>query len=98
MLRVRACVAVWCSADYAERVACALADAHALALALEGGDAAGSPPDDVRLAVIEGLWEEDGEEESPFGAEELALSMKEAKAKYDTDTFRRWKRARKKAA
>ena len=82
----------------AARVACALADAHALALALEGGDAAGSPPDDVRLAVIEGLWEEDDEEESPFGAEELALSMKEAKAKYDTDTFRRWKRARKKAA
>ena len=82
----------------ADRVACALADAHALALALEGGDVAGSPPDEYRLAVIEALWVDDGEGESPFGAEELGLSMKEAKAKYDTDTFRRWKRARKKAA
>jgi hypothetical protein len=31
-----------------------------------------------------------------FSAEELGMGMKEAKAKYDAETFRRWKRARKK--
>ena len=38
--------------------------------------------DDVRLAVIESLWEDDGAGEVAFSAEELAMGMKEAKAKF----------------
>jgi hypothetical protein len=36
-------------------------------------------------------------QEISFSTEELSMGMKEAKAKYDAETFRRWKRARKKA-
>ena len=79
-----------------ELVSMALADALALEHAL--GDGQGAPGDEVRLAVIEGLWEDDGSGEMAFSAEELSLGMKEAKSKFDTDTFRRWKRARKKTA
>jgi MoxR-like ATPase len=72
----------------------ALADATALELSLS--DAASSPSNDVRLSVLELLWDE-GAQEITFTSEEMKMGMKEAKAKYDLDTFRMWKRARKKA-
>jgi hypothetical protein len=50
----------------------------------------------VRLSVLELLWDE-GAQEITFTSEEMKMGMKEAKAKYDLDTFRMWKRARKKA-
>ena len=73
----------------------ALAHALALKLALSDGSSA-SPSNDVCLSVIELLWDEDDSDSVEFTNEELSLGMKEAKAKYDADTFRRWKRARKK--
>ena len=36
-------------------------------------------------------------QEVAFSAEELSIGMREAKAKYDAETFRRWKRSKKKA-
>jgi hypothetical protein len=79
-----------------EEVEAALADARSLVLALQDREEeAAAPANELRLAVLELLWE-DGEEEAVFSAEELGMGMKEAKAKYDAETFRRWKRARKK--
>ncbi|KAG7370821.1 phospholipid-translocating P-type ATPase, flippase [Nitzschia inconspicua] len=70
-------------------------DAYAVALAISEGP--NSPVAELREDVIELLWSEDTESEREFTEMELAASMKEAKAKYDLDTFRRWKRAKKKA-
>ena len=70
----------------------ALADARALERTL----GASSVPDDLRLSVIEMLWGDEMPDMS-FTDDELSIGMKEAKAKYDTETFRKWKRARKKA-
>lgn len=70
-------------------------DAHALEVTLS----ASSPcqiADDARLPVIEELWESGIKIEKDFSEAELSISMKEAKAKYDLETFRRWKRAKKK--
>lgn len=53
--------------------------------------------DENRLAVIELLWAEDTDQVVSFSTDALAMGMKEAKAKYDTETFRQWKRARKKS-
>jgi MoxR-like ATPase len=51
---------------------------------------------DSRLAVIEQLWDEEEESHAvTFSDEALNMHMREAKAKYDTETFRKWKRARK---
>jgi MoxR-like ATPase len=47
-----------------------------------------------RLIVIETLWEGIGPERG-FSDDEMSIGMKEAKAKYDPETFRRWKRFRK---
>lgn len=81
-----------------------LVDATALKMTLINGnnDDKGSSlflDNDVRLSVMEGLWDEGGEDQilSSFSEEALELSMKEAKQRYDSDTFRKWKRARKKA-
>mmetsp|Transcript_24947 Transcript_24947/g.36591 ORF Transcript_24947/g.36591 Transcript_24947/m.36591 type:complete len:891 (-) Transcript_24947:339-3011(-) len=74
----------------------ALADAHALELALST-DHSSSIPNDVRLSVIETLWDDAADQEINFTDEELSIGMKDAKKKYDADTFRKWKRARKKA-
>ena len=79
-----------------EEVEAALGDARSLVLALQDREEeAAAPANELRLAVLELLWQ-DGEEEAAFSAEELGMGMKEAKAKYDAETFRRWKRARKK--
>jgi MoxR-like ATPase len=56
---------------------------------------------DIRLSAIEQLWDDDDVVRGivvNFTEDELNMSMKEAKMKYaDSDTFRRWKRERKKA-
>jgi MoxR-like ATPase len=69
-----------------------LVDARMLELALSES----SFPNDIRLSVVDLLWE-DGLEGLPrFNEAELNMGMKEAKAKFEVDTFRAWKRARKK--
>ncbi|KAL3920267.1 MAG: hypothetical protein SGILL_003347 [Bacillariaceae sp.] len=70
-------------------------DARALSLAISKDPSA--PPNDLRLEVIESLWSDDDESERQFTNTELIISMREAKVKYDLETFRRWKRAKKKA-
>ena len=52
--------------------------------------------DDLRLATILALWEEGYAGEMAFTEGEMSLTLREAKAKYDDDTFRRWKRVTKK--
>jgi MoxR-like ATPase len=74
-----------------------LTEALGDALALKTTLCASSIPDDIRLSVIENLWNDENSDIS-FTDEELDIGMKEAKSKYDTDTFRKWKRARKKAS
>jgi hypothetical protein len=73
-----------------------LVDARALEMALsEGPDA---PPVELRLSVIDQLW--DGSSvtaEASFTDDELDMGMREAKAMFDLETFREWKRARKRA-
>lgn len=72
--------------------------ARSLELALSVGSSTASTSNEARLAVMERLWDDEGVLlEVSFADEELNLSMKEAKAKYDGDTYRKWKRARKKA-
>ncbi len=51
-----------------------------------------------RVDVIELLWEEGSTSARDFTEDELEISMREAKSKYDLETFRRWKRAKKKAS
>jgi MoxR-like ATPase len=72
----------------------ALEDARALQSALSPLET--SLSNDLHLAVIEDLWTEE-EDGVSFSEAALSISMKEAKAKYDLETFRKWKRARKKA-
>ena len=56
------------------------------------------PSNSLRLSAIEQLWDSDaGENDITFTEEELNIGMKEAKARLDAETFRKWKRARKKA-
>ena len=81
----------------AKNASLVLRQALADALALETTLRASSIPDDVRLSVIEILWNEEMSEMS-FTDDELSIGMKEAKSKYDAETFRKWKRARKKAS
>jgi MoxR-like ATPase len=56
---------------------------------------------DIRLSVMEQLWDDDDLVNGvlvSFTENELNMSMREAKVKYaDGETFRRWKRERKKA-
>jgi hypothetical protein len=73
----------------------ALEDTYALELSLSSSSEV--PADEIRPDVVQELWEEGYAGESPFTDAELAISMKEAKAKYDSDTFRKWKRAKRKA-
>eukprot|EP00980_Cylindrotheca_fusiformis_P003786 scaffold834_cov123-Cylindrotheca_fusiformis.AAC.33 len=73
-----------------------LVNAHALELALSDGPDA--PSVDLRLSVIDQLWNNDSiSPEISFTDDELEMGMKEAKATYDVETFRKWKRERKKA-
>jgi MoxR-like ATPase len=53
--------------------------------------------DEHREDMIELLWEDGSSSVRDFTADELQISMREAKSKYDLETFRRWKRAKKKA-
>jgi len=53
------------------------------------------PENDIRLQVITDLWEDAEPVQVSFSENELQMGMKEAKVKYDSDTFRAWKRARK---
>lgn len=71
-----------------------LNDSLAIELALSSGS--GSPSDNVRLSVLE-LLQTNEEPEIYFTEAELKIGAKEAKVKYDKATFRKWKRARKKA-
>jgi MoxR-like ATPase len=74
-----------------------LGNARSLYLALNVGSSA-SPSDEVRLPVIEQLWDDENTLGGiVFTEVELSISMKEAKAKYDGDIFRRWKKERRKA-
>ena len=70
-----------------------LANARALELALSDG--VDAVDDDVRLAVIEGLWEAGGNE-IKFSDDELEMSTREAKQNFDDVTFRAWRKAKKK--
>ncbi|CAB9501051.1 ATPase RavA [Seminavis robusta] len=74
----------------------ALEDALCLERALSGKDET-LLTDDVRLSIIDELWNDEGEAPLSFSKEALAMTMREAKSKYDIETFRKWKRARKKA-
>ena len=69
-------------------------DAQALAMAISSTNPM-DLRDDLRIDVIEMIWENDASVDQEFSYEELQLSLKEAKSKYDGDTLRRWKRARK---
>jgi len=71
----------------------ALRDALSLAEALSEN---GFVPTECRIHLIERLWDNDLATEVTFSETELSMPMKEAKAKYDLETFRKWKRARKK--
>jgi hypothetical protein len=73
----------------------ALADARALEMSLT--ELPSAPSNDLRLSVIEQLWEEGYSPDANFTDDELNMGMREAKANYDLETFRKWKRARKKA-
>ena len=70
-----------------------LVNARGLELALS--DDLESVHDDVRLAVIEGLWEA-GVNDVSFSDDELDMSTREAKQNFDDVTFRAWRRAKKK--
>ncbi len=72
----------------------ALTDSRCLELCVEVSD--NSPPNELRLSLIQGLWDEDYMPEITFTDEEMSMGMKEAKKKYDLETFRKWKRNRKK--
>ena len=76
-------------------VARALTDCRSLEICLEESDQA--PPNEQRHAVIQNLWEEGYAPEVSFTVEELSIGMKEAKKKYDLETFRKWKRAKKRS-
>ena len=52
---------------------------------------------ELREDVIDMLWEDGSTLARDFTEDELEISSKEAKSKYDLETFRRWKRAKKKA-
>jgi MoxR-like ATPase len=79
-----------------------LAHAHALEMSLHDDDnsndnSSSSPSKDVRLSVIEQLAEENDLNAITFTEDELSMDMRDAKQKYGVETFRAWKRARKKA-
>jgi hypothetical protein len=65
----------------------AVEDTHALELSVSSCPEA--PANEIRANVIQELREEGYAGESPFTDAEPGISMKEAKAKYDSDTFRR---------
>lgn len=73
-----------------------LVDALALKMALSEGP--GAPSAEIRLSVIDQLWDTDSvTSDVNFTDDELEMGMREAKGMYDLETFRKWKRARKRA-
>jgi MoxR-like ATPase len=77
-----------------------LAKAHALEMSLhhDDDDSNQSPANDLRLSVIEQLADENDSKAIHFTEDELNMDMRDAKKKYDLETFRAWKRARKSSA
>jgi len=74
-----------------------LTQAKCLEVALSSSsDVLASPPNEMRLSVLEQLWGSGGDDIPNFTESELLMGMKEAKAKFDSETFRRWKREYKK--
>jgi MoxR-like ATPase len=73
----------------------ALTDCRSLELCL--GESDNAPSNELRLSVIQDLWKEGYTSEITFTDEEMNIGMKEAKNKYDLETFRKWKRAKKRA-
>ena len=69
-------------------------DAKALCMAIS---LEGVISDERRIDIIEELWEEGSTSARDFTDDELDITMREAKSKYDLETFRRWKRAKKKS-
>ena len=61
------------------------------------GESDDAPSNELRLSVIQDLWKEGYTSEITFTDEEMNIGMKEAKNKYDLETFRKWKRAKKRA-
>lgn len=84
-----------------------LANAHALEMSLHDNNnndnqsssssPSSSPPNDLRVSVIEQLADENDVNAINFTEDELSIDMRDAKQKYDLETFRAWKRARKRA-
>ena len=70
-----------------------LLDAVALSMSIQSQEYIA---DDIRLEVIEALWDDLETTAVTFSEDELRMSMKEAKSTFDGETFRKWKRARKK--
>ena len=74
-----------------------LKDAKALEMSISDEAPNTLISNELRYSVVEALWEEGMMAGVVFTDDELDMGMKEAKAKYDLETFRKWKRARKKA-
>mmetsp|Transcript_18045 Transcript_18045/g.21572 ORF Transcript_18045/g.21572 Transcript_18045/m.21572 type:complete len:354 (-) Transcript_18045:460-1521(-) len=76
-------------------------DARALDLSLsssdnsDGDDGVVVVLNDVRISVIEQIWEDNYRSDVNFSEDELSMGMRDAKAKYDIEMFRKWKRAKK---
>ncbi|GFH55543.1 hypothetical protein CTEN210_12019 [Chaetoceros tenuissimus] len=77
-----------------DEVVIGLLDCQSFLYCLEGEN--DEPSNDQRVSVLEALWEEGYSPNAVFSEEEMALDMREAKKRYDIDTFRKWKRAKKK--
>jgi MoxR-like ATPase len=71
-------------------------DAKALGMAISSENSL-ALSNELRGDVIELLWEDGSTSVRDFTEEELQISIREAKSKYDLETFRRWKRAKKKS-
>lgn len=72
-----------------------LRNARSLVVALSGEQSMVAS-NTLRLSVIEQLWDDSDEDAGvSFKDEELSMGMKEAKAKFDSETLRKWKKARK---
>ena len=80
--------------SYIEEIKRTLSNAMTLICSI---DSESSFSDNVRLSIIDQLWEAGYAPEVVFSDMEMGMSMKEAKAKYDLETFRKWKRAKKKS-
>jgi hypothetical protein len=72
--------------------------ALALQVALQEEKDTTNIDNDIRLSLLEELWDENDVDNAYFSDAELAMSMREAKSKFDLEMFRKWKRIKKKLA